>query len=279
MEAPEEQPAALAKPPGEAAPRPAPKASAWAWVFRIVAVLALLALLFLAGALWLVKQVVDSGRQTVGDIAGAFRPERVVETFIEYTELKARGTEGNILEVATAEATETFTRQTNLRLFDRVMPLGTTVSEVSVPATYRFHIDLSGDWALEAEGGRLTVVAPSLQPSLPVAYDSARMQRKTKSGWARWDGAENLETLERTLTAELGQRAGDSRTVDQVREEARVAVAKFVRSWLLEREHWNPEAFQEIVVVFPDEAENPERSRLHGRPATLSLENGPEIRP
>lgn len=234
--------------------------SPWSRVRVMVVILTMAALVVFGGFLWIagrtldvVEQGVGAGKDAVVGIAEAFRPEVITETFMEFTALRAEGNEGNILEVATAESTESFTRKTNVVWFDREVPIGTTVSEISVPATYRYHIDLSEDWTLSAYDTRITVVAPSLRPSLPVAFDSGRTRKKTKSGWARWDGGENLEALERSLTEKLAERAADPITVDGVRDSARLSVAKFVRNWLLDRDHWHQDAYEEIVVVFEDE--------------------------
>lgn len=210
--------------------------------------------------------------ETIQTIAEAFRPERITQTFAEFADLKVKGTEGNILEVATAEAKESFTRVTNLMWFERVVPFGTTVSEISVPATYRFHIDLRGPWDLAAYDGRVVVVAPPIQPSLPVAFDSARMEKKTTSGWARWDGEEHLQELEASLTAQLATRAQAPATLGRVREESRLAVAKFVKNWLAAGRHWGEETYREIVVVFPDEIGQAGAGSLSTRPATLRWE-------
>lgn len=234
--------------------------SPWTRVMWLLVVLIVAALLVFGGMLWIagrtievVERGMDAGKEAVAGIAEAFRPEMITETFMEFTALRAAGNEGNILEVATAEATETFTRKTNVVWFDREIPIGTTVSEISVPATYRYHIELGGDWTLSAYDSRVTVVVPPLRPSLPVAFDSGRVKKKTKSGWARWDGGENLEALEKSLTEKLAERSADPHTLEGVREAARLSVAKFVRNWLLDREHWHRDAYDEIVIVFEDE--------------------------
>ena len=175
---------------------------------------------------------------------------------------------GNILEVATAEATEEFTRKTNVEWFGAIMPLGTTVSEITVPATYRFHIDLNGDWFVESDGSRLMVIAPKLKPSLPVAFDSGKMRKKTKSGWGRWDKHDNLEALERDITLKLNLRASDAKTLSKARDESRLAVAKFLKRWLLTQDVWAAGRFEEIVVIFEDE----KGMSLMNTPATMKFE-------
>ena len=256
------------------------RVSAWAALFWLLTILVVAGVSVFFGFVWLAGRTIDSvekgmetGKETVVGIAEAFRPERISETFVAFTELTARGNEGNILEVATAQATESFTRKTNVVWFNRQLPLGTTVSEISVPATYRYHIDLNGNWDLSAYDDRVTVVAPTLAPSLPVAFDSEGVKKKSKSGWGRWDGEENLAELEKGLTGKLAERARAEETIDRVRDEARLSVAKFVQRWLLEREHWSAETYREIVVIFEDEL-SPDSSMSGGKP-TLRLKEPP----
>lgn len=226
---------------------------------------------------WMSRQVVREAKEEMADLINVFQPDLVVETFEEWREMKATGTEGNILEIATAEATEKFSRKTAVALFGKHLPLGTTVSEIVVPATYRYHIDLNGRWFLTADGNRLLVLAPRVQPSLPVAFDTGKMEKKTKSGWARWDGDENLEALEKTVTSKLAQRSTKEDALEKAREAGREGVARFVRSWLISRDAWGETKFDEIVVRFEGE----EGSSLSTMPPALDLEGekaGAEVR-
>ena len=235
--------------------------SPWGKVFWMFAILIFAGLAVFFSFIWLAKQGMDLGADTAVKIAKAFRPEEVVETFNEWRELEAKGTNGNILEVATATATEKFTRQTNLEMFGMSLPLGTTVSEISVPATYRFHIDLLDGWFVTSDGNRLLVLAPEIRPSLPVAFDTGKMRKKTQAGWARWDGADNLDKLEKTITTRLGERAQSKATLKKVRAEARLAVAKFLKIWLLNQGEWGKEKFEGISVMFSGEKGEPLSNR------------------
>lgn len=201
------------------------------------------------------KAVVEAKKRVVD----AFSPEAITKTFVTWSEFEAEGNEGNILEVATATGTETFKSETDLVLWDRTLPLGKTVSEISVPATYRYHIDLNGDWMLttDPDAQRVIVVAPKIRPSYPVAFDTGEMQKRSKSGWGRWDAQENLNALEKSITSELNLRAGGKKSINSVREEARKSVGKFVQRWLLSQGRWadGTESFREISIVFEDEIE------------------------
>jgi len=223
--------------------------------------------------LWLLKKTTESAGDTIIEVAKIFRPIEIVTTFNEWRELNATATDGNILEVATAEAPELFSRTSNVAMFGRVLPGTTTVSEITVPATYRFHIDLNDEWNLVADGKRLLVMAPAVRPSLPVAFDTGGMQKKTQSGWARWGGEENLAALEKEITGKLEERASQPATLEKIREEGRSAVAQFVREWLLDKEAWGEGRFEEIVVVFSGEDDKV----ISSEPSSLRLESGEKL--
>jgi hypothetical protein len=163
------------------------------------------------------------------------------------------------LELATAEITEIFRdshKQTLWKLY-----LGETVAEITVPATFRYHLDPAGKWEIRARDRAAIVVAPPIEPSLPVAIHTDRMEMHRESGWARFDKDKRLEQLQRSITPELGQRAGDAAHIDQVREQARREVARFVRTWLMKEDMWREDAFTSVVVLFPDETAQPETAQ------------------
>ncbi|MEE8522930.1 MAG: hypothetical protein V3T72_03280, partial [Thermoanaerobaculia bacterium] len=138
-------------------------------------------------------------------------------------------------------------------------PLGTTVTEVRVPVTYRYHLRLSDPWRLEVSEHTCIVYAPEIRPTLPPAIHTEGMQRHLDESWLRFDGAEQMEALEKSITPRLRQMAGDPRHVALVREQSRKTVAEFVRNWLLQEQHWRDDRFRVIKVIFPDEElEDPE---------------------
>jgi len=238
--------------------------------FWIVLTLVVAGLIVLLAPLWFLKKTGEKAGDAVIEVAKIFRPMEIVTTFNEWRELNATATDGNILEIATAESTERFSRTSNVAMFGRVLPGTTTVSEITVPATYRFHIDLKEEWNLVADGKRLLVTAPAVRPSLPVAFDTGGVQKKTQSGLVRWDGAENLAALEKEVTGKLAERATQPATLGKIREEGRTAVAQFVRTWLLDKEAWGEGRFEEIVVVFSGEDDKV----ITSEPSSLRLEAG-----
>jgi hypothetical protein len=244
-------------------------------VFWLMIFCGLIGLIVFLSVIWLGKQGIESAKDAVVEIAKEFNPDKIVETFDEWRELEAIATEGNILEIATATATEKFTRQTNIEMFGTTLPLGTTVSEIQVTATYRYHIELNGKWCVSTDGNRLLVVAPPISPSLPVAFDTGTVQKRSTAGWARWDSQENLDELEKEITGKLALRAADPLSISKVYDQGSLAVAKFVRHWLESQGAWDTKQFKEIVIAFY--GEDLAGQSLSSRPSILRINESDEI--
>lgn len=162
-------------------------------------------------------------------------------------------TPGGLLEVAVIRAQERFTRSDPRSFWG--IPLGTTVSHVQMPAYYRYHIPLAREWPMTIRGKTCIVRAPAIEPSLPVAFDTANLQKYTQSGWARFDKAENLAALEASITPELAKRAGSASYRQLVADPARQTVREFVSKWLVSEKGWGGSPDYRIVVLFPGESE------------------------
>ncbi len=160
-------------------------------------------------------------------------------------------TPGGVLEVATVRAYERFKREDTADFWG--FPLGTTVSQIQVAVTYRYHIELAREWPVDVDGQTAIVRAGPLLASLPVAFDTTTMEKYTHSGWARFNKDENLAALERSLTGELAQRADSARYNTLALEPARLTVAEFVRRWLLTQPRWTNDPHADVVVLFPGE--------------------------
>jgi hypothetical protein len=192
-------------------------------------------------------------------IAEGFRSGQITETFLSSIPTIDPSGSGN-LELASFEVTEILTRSDERWAFWDLVPLGVTVSEVRVPVTYRYHLRLSDPWRLEVNDHTCIVYAPQIRPTLPPAIHTEGLQRRMDEGWLRFDGAEQMATLEKSITPRLRQMAGDPRHVALVREQSRKTVAEFVRNWLLMEQHWSDDRFRVVKVIFPDEElESPEQ--------------------
>ena len=190
--------------------------------------------------------------QDIKVIAEKFKTGTITHTFVESIP-DISPTDGDILELTTSRSDERFKRSDSKSIFWGAVYLGTTVSEIRVPVTFRYHIRLSDTWRLASKDQVCFVLAPPIHPSLPPAIHTDLMEKSTKGGWLRFNKDDNLSTLERSITPELEQRAGDAKHLKLVREDCRQPVAKFVKKWLLKEDQWRSDRFSSIVVVFPDE--------------------------
>lgn len=157
---------------------------------------------------------------------------------------------GGLLETATIRMGEDFYRSDARHWWG--IYLGNTVSHIQVAATYRYGVPLDDRaWEVVSKGQTTVVVAPDLRPSLPVSIDTSTWREKTESGWARFDKYEQLESLRRSLTADLEERANDERRVALAREASRKTIGEFVERWLLTKDPaWKPGAFAAVKVYF-----------------------------
>jgi hypothetical protein len=198
--------------------------------------------------------------KSAANVAERFKSGAITTTFVAaIPHLVPDG--GTKLELAAYEAMEIFTRSDDRRVLFDLIPLGTTISEIRVPVTYRYHLRLDEPWKLEVRDHACLVLAPGIHPTLPPAIHTDRLEKRSDSGWLRFDEAEQMELLERSITPTISARAADSRHLELVREQCRVRVAEFVRNWLLLEEHWQPDRFSAVVVVFTDEAPGADDAR------------------
>jgi hypothetical protein len=191
--------------------------------------------------------------EQIAAIGERFQSGTITRTFISSLP-EVRGTGLGNLELATIEVEEILSSSDERKIFWDHVSLGETTSEIRVPVTYRYHLRLADDWEIEVSGQTCLVQAPSIRASQPPAIDTARMNKRTESGWLRFNAEDQLARLERDLTPTLEFYADDPRHVNLIREQARRTVAEFVRAWLLTEDHWRDDRFRTIVVVFPDEA-------------------------
>ncbi len=159
-------------------------------------------------------------------------------------------TAGGRLEVAIVTTTEAFRLDAPARSVLGI-DLGNTVSNLRVKAVYRYHIEMAKEWPVHLNGRSAVVEAGEIKPTLPVAFDTATMQKETRSGWARFDKHENLAELERRLSAELEHRSHGYKALAV--PAARQTVAEFVQTWLSRQQNWQSLGIKDVKVLFPGE--------------------------
>jgi len=229
------------------------------WPLTVIA-LALIALLAYVISLWTAKKTLETlATQTIAAGAKAeaivekFKKGTITQTFLAQLPEIVSGGSGS-LELAALNSIEIFKREDMKTVAWDWVYLGTTVSEIKVPVTYRYHLRLSDPWKLDVSGQTCVVVAPRFRASQPPAIHTDGMEKKSEPGWLRFNQAEEMSALEKSITPTLKLYARDRRHMDVVREECRKTVAQFVRDWLLKEKQWRTDRFHAIKVVFADEA-------------------------
>jgi len=216
--------------------------ASFAWPIAVVLIVGISAIAFL--------KTLDKGES----IAGKFSSQQIKTTFAEHL-AAVRATDGNILQVGVVESTEILRREDTMKLFGDLFEVGKTVTEIRVPAVYKFEINLDEKWdvnsQISAQNSVLLIIAPSIKPSLPVAFDSERMEKFVQEDLLRFNAAEQMQALEKEITPTLNRLAAQK--IDLVRDKARLAVAKFAQNWLLREQQWDAKKFSVIAVHFQDE--------------------------
>ena len=249
--------------------RPAWTALRWPFVAGLALVLAFSAYLETCQRMreseQLPAETVRALGQAAGSIAERFRSGRITGTFTSALPRLAPG--GTLLELTSVESVETLSRTDERRALFDLVPLGTNVTEIRVPVTYRYHLRLDDRWQIEVRNQSCVVFAPRIRPSLPPAIHTDRLEKRSTRGLLRFDVGAQMEALERSLTPTLASLAGRPDRIDLVRESCRRRVADFVRAWLLREDHWRQDRFTTVTVVFADELD-----REAPRPPTLRWE-------
>lgn len=160
-------------------------------------------------------------------------------------------TNGGLLQVSTIRAPETFEATRDHVLLG--VPVGKTTTQIRVPATYQYHVELAPEWKITVRGKSFIVIAPRVKPTLPVAFDTARMEKLTSGTWSLLTGAAELDQLQKSITHSLAQKAVSPQLIQLQREEARKTVTEFVTKWVLEQKRWAPSAPYTVHVFFADE--------------------------
>ncbi len=174
-------------------------------------------------------------------------------------------TPGGRLEVAQIQQTESFEVSRDHTVLG--VPVGSTYSRIRVPAHYRYHVELAPEWRVtrRADGG-VRVIAPRVRPTLPVAIDTARIEKESRGLWSLFTGPQQLTALEQSITASLGAQAASAPLLARQREAARATVAEFVQKWLMTQTDWKPRAGQKVEVLFADEPIDALDAACGGRP-------------
>lgn len=180
------------------------------------------------------------------------RAERRAEIqFASPEEVAVIRTPGGLLQVSTIRSPETFQATTDHKFLG--IDLGATTTQIRVPATFDYHIELAPEWRVTVREGDVLVIAPPIRPTLPVAINTARLEKFSSGTWSVFTGPGELDVLQRSITQTLALKAGSPSYVQFQREAARQTVQEFVAKWLLTQDRFQDTRRRAIRVFFADE--------------------------
>jgi hypothetical protein len=160
-------------------------------------------------------------------------------------------TKGGLLAVSTIKAPELFQATAEHTVLG--VPVGQTTSQIRVQAVYAYHVELAPEWKVTLRDKQLIVIAPRVKPTLPVAIDTARLERFASGAWSVFTGAAELDRLQRSISQSLATKAALPSYIQFQREAARATVTEFVRKWMLGQERFKSAGDYQVRVFFADE--------------------------
>lgn len=161
-------------------------------------------------------------------------------------------TPGGLLQVSTIRSPETFQATTDHKLLG--IDIGETATQIRVPAVFNYHVELAPEWRVTVTSDTVLVIAPVVQPTLPVAIDTARLEKFSSGTWSLFTGTRELDLLQRSITQTLAVKAATPSYLNFQREAARQTVQEFVAKWLVTQERYRAQAPRAIRVFFADES-------------------------
>lgn len=160
-------------------------------------------------------------------------------------------TKGGLLEVSVIKSPEIFTATKDHNILG--VPVGKTVSQIRVPASYHYQIELAPEWKILLRDKTFIVVAPRVKPSLPIGIETSKLEQHASGIWSLVTGSGQLQLLLKSISATLATKGESAEFVEFQRNEARKTVTEFVRKWLVTQEKWKNAAAYPIRVFFADE--------------------------
>ena len=199
-----------------------------------------------------------------------FKDDRRTEVQLQAPDrIEVIRTPGGLLQVSSIKSPETFQATTDHTLFG--IDIGQTVTQIRVPAVFNYHVELAPEWRVTVTSDTVLVIAPAVKPTLPVAIDTARLEKFSSGTWSLFTGTRELDLLQRSITQTLAVKAATPSYLNFQREAARRTVQEFVAKWLVTQDRYRAQAPRAIRVFFADE---PIESLVRIAPVFLSPPRG-----
>lgn len=176
---------------------------------------------------------------------------RISVTHSAVDQIEVIRTNGGLLQVSSLRSPEMFQTTKDHTIFG--VHVGKTTSQIRVPATFNYHVEMAPEWKITVRDKTFIVIAPGVKPTLPVAIDTAQLEKMSSGTWSLFTGNSELDQLQKSITQSLAQKAATPLFIQLQREAARKTVTEFVTKWILERRGGKPGAGYTVRVFFADE--------------------------
>lgn len=142
-------------------------------------------------------------------------------------------TNGGLLEVGKVVYKQQFTKKEAGEIFGIEVPWCPTEAVITVQAQFTYRVRLAPEWKAKiTPDKRVLVVAPPLEPAIPVAFDTAATQ-EALHGCPIIKDREVLDRLRKQISSKLASRAKQPDYKQLVRDKAALTVGEFIRKWYL----------------------------------------------
>jgi hypothetical protein len=162
-------------------------------------------------------------------------------------------TNGGLLEVGKVVYKQQFTKEEAGEIFGIEVPGCPTEAVITVKAHFTYRVRLAPEWKAKiTPDKRVLVVAPPLEPAIPVAFDTAATE-EALHGCPIIKDREVLDRLRKQISSQLASRAKLPEYKQLVRDKAALTVGEFIRKWYLGRDEFAYAKDYSIVVRFKGE--------------------------
>lgn len=161
---------------------------------------------------------------------------------------------GGMLEVASVTGTRSFPKATDPEIIGKSIPFCREKASWSAPYKITYRLKLGERWQLRYYDGTLIARVPDLEPSLPVAFDSAKLKKGAEESCFFIPDLGTRDRALKSISPELEKLARDQKTKAFARESARQTVVEFLRNWAFNQTAYGdlpPDT--KIKVIFPGE--------------------------
>lgn len=140
---------------------------------------------------------------------------------------------GGLLEVITLARTENFVLPRPTKIFIWKTDVCSEKAEVRVRAYPTYRIRLAPEWEGQVKNGTLHLRTPPLEPSLPVAFDTATFRKEVDKCWFV-PNRDTMIDLEKDISRRLKKKAQSAAYKKYAKDNgAADTVEEFVRKWLI----------------------------------------------